>query len=174
MAKSPVEYESRRCTCAGKEDQPAHLPRGPGPCDTRINARQATATPCSSRFSREWRERGSATGVGLPPTSSLRGLCRLWSNKHPELKVSLDVLLREIGSSDRDAAGLFVGYNGKRCSKNYHGNNWLVAPKRRKNRCFLILRCRFFLSLRCKIRLALGCSPANRERQLGLDRHETD
>ena len=58
MAKSPVEYESRRCTCAGKEDQPAQSPRGPGPCDTRINARQATATPCSGNFSREWRERG--------------------------------------------------------------------------------------------------------------------
>ena len=33
----------------------------------RINARQVTATPCSGNFSREWRERGSATGVGLPP-----------------------------------------------------------------------------------------------------------
>ena len=77
-------------------------------------------------------------------------------------------------SSDRDAAGLFVGYNGKRCSKNYRGKNWLVTPKRRKNRCFLILRCRFFPSLRCKIRLALDCSHAYRKRQLGLDRRETD
>ena len=41
MEKSPVEYESRRCTCAGKEDRPAHSQRRPGPCDTRINARRA-------------------------------------------------------------------------------------------------------------------------------------
>ena len=93
MAESPVEYESRRCTCAGKKDQPAHSPREPGPCDPRINARRATATPCSSNFSREWRERGSATEVGLPRTSSLRELYRLSSNKHSELKVSLGVLL---------------------------------------------------------------------------------
>ena len=71
----------------------AKSPRGPGPCDTRINVRRATATPCSGNLSREWRERGSATGVGLPSTSSLRGLCRLWSNKHPKLKMSLGVLL---------------------------------------------------------------------------------
>ena len=83
-------------------------------------------------------------------------------------------LPQEIGSSDRDATGLFVRYNDKRCSKNYRGNNWLVAPKRPKKCCFLILRCRFFLSLRCKIRQELGCSPANRERQLGSDRRETD
>ena len=45
MAKSPVEHESRQCTCAGKEDQPAHSPRGPGPSDTRINARRLPQRP---------------------------------------------------------------------------------------------------------------------------------
>ncbi|MCP9260094.1 hypothetical protein DINM_003473 [Dirofilaria immitis] len=43
-----------------------------------------------------------------------------------------------------------------------------------KRRCFLILRCRLFLSLRSRIRQALDCSPTNRERELGLDRRETD
>ena len=64
MAKSLVEYKSKRCSCAGKEacaspafvldwrfrqDQPAHSLRRPGPCDSRINARRATATPCSGK-----------------------------------------------------------------------------------------------------------------------------
>ncbi|KAL6418735.1 hypothetical protein ACFW04_011829 [Cataglyphis niger] len=37
-------------------------------------------------------------------------------------------------------------------------------------RRFLILRCRLFLSLRSRIRQASDCSPANKERELGLDR----
>ena len=38
---------------------------------------------------------------------------------------------------------------------------------------FLILRCRLFLSLRRRSRKVSDCSPANRERELGLDRRET-
>ena len=76
-------------------------------------------------------------------------------------------------SPGHKAAGLIVGRNGERCSKNYRGDNWLVAAKRPKRRCFLILRCRLFLSLRSRIRQASDCSPANRERELGLDRRET-
>uniref|UniRef100_A0A8C4Q686 Uncharacterized protein n=1 Tax=Eptatretus burgeri TaxID=7764 RepID=A0A8C4Q686_EPTBU len=37
----------------------------------------------------------------------------------------------------------------------------------------LILRCWLFLSLQSRIRQALDCSPTNRERKLGLDRHGT-
>ncbi|KAF2892122.1 hypothetical protein ILUMI_14051, partial [Ignelater luminosus] len=40
-------------------------------------------------------------------------------------------------------------------------------------RRFFILRCRLFLPLRSRIRQASDCSPANRERELGLDRRET-
>ena len=40
-------------------------------------------------------------------------------------------------------------------------------------RCFLILRCRLFLSFRSRIRKVSDCSPANKERELGLDRRET-
>ena len=61
----------------------------------------------------------------------------------------------------------------KRCQKSYHRDNWLVAAKSSHRRCFLILRCRLFLSLRCSRRKASDCSPANRERELGLDRRET-
>ena len=121
MAKSPVEYESKRCTCAGKENQPAHLPRGPGPCDTRINARQATTTPCSGRFSREWRERGSATVVGLPPTSSLRGLCRLWSNKHPELKCHSVYSFEKLGRRTATRRGSSSGTTAKDVEKTTMG-----------------------------------------------------
>ena len=35
------------------------------------------------------------------------------------------------------------------------------------------LRCRLLLSLRSWIRKAFDCSPTNRERVMGLDRHET-
>ena len=52
-------------------------------------------------------------------------------------------------------------------------NNWLVAAKRSERHCFLILRSRLFLSLQSRIRQASDCSPANRERELGLDRRET-
>ena len=38
------------------------------------------------------------------------------------------------------------GYRSQRCQKNYHRDNWLVAAKRSKRRCFLILRCRLFLA----------------------------
>jgi len=38
------------------------------------------------------------------------------------------------------------GYWSQRCQKNYHRDNWLVAAKRSKRRCFLILRCRLFLA----------------------------
>ena len=48
-----------------------------------------------------------------------------------------------------------------------------MAAKRPKRRRFLILRCRLFLPLRSRIRQASDCSPANRQRELGLDRHET-
>ena len=61
----------------------------------------------------------------------------------------------------------------KRCHKNYHRDNWLVAAKRSKRRCFLILRCRLFLSLNCSWFKVSDCSPVNRERELGLDRRET-
>ena len=39
-----------------------------------------------------------------------------------------------------------LGYSSQRCQKNYHRDNWLVAAKRPKRRCFLILRCRLFLA----------------------------
>ena len=52
-------------------------------------------------------------------------------------------------------------------------SNWLVAAKRPKRRCFLILRCRLFLLLRSRIRQVSDCSPTDRERELGLDRRET-
>jgi len=39
-----------------------------------------------------------------------------------------------------------LGYQSQRCQKNYHRDNWLVAAKRSKRRCFLILRCRLFLA----------------------------
>jgi len=66
-----------------------------------------------------------------------------------------------------------LGYQSQRCQKNYHRDNWLVAAKRLKRRCFLILRCRLFSSLRCSRRKVLDCSPINEERELGLDRRET-
>ena len=48
-----------------------------------------------------------------------------------------------------------------------------MAAKRPKRRRFLILRCRLFLaSTRSRVE-ELDCSPANRERELGLDRRET-
>ncbi|SBS95710.1 hypothetical protein POVCU2_0098020 [Plasmodium ovale curtisi] len=40
-------------------------------------------------------------------------------------------------------------------------------------RSFLIFRCQFFLSLRRRSLKVSDCSPANRERELGLDRRET-
>ena len=48
--------------------------------------------------------------------------------------------------------------------------NWLVAAKVHSDVGFCILQMSIFLSLRSRIRQASDCSPANRERELGLNR----
>ena len=58
-----------------------------------------------------------------------------------------------------------------RCQKSYHRDNWLVAAKRSKRRCFLILRCRLFLALGCSLPKASDCSPAGRRRGNGGNGH---
>ncbi|KAL0103868.1 hypothetical protein PUN28_017905 [Cardiocondyla obscurior] len=82
----------------------------------------------------------------------------------------------------KNIMSLYTSVNmiGKKKKKNSQMPRHLISdahewineiPTRRR---FLILRCRLFLSLRSRIRQASDCSPANRERELGLDRRETD
>ena len=52
-------------------------------------------------------------------------------------------------------------------------DNWLVAAKRSQRSCCLIRRCRLFLSFRRRSPKVSDCSPADREREMGLGRRGT-
>ena len=62
------------------------------------------------------------------------------------LRLSVRVPNVQVWPSDPLVKCTSSGYRSQRCQKNYHRDNWLVAAKRSKRRCFLILRCRLFLA----------------------------